>query len=74
MINRPIDKIIEEFFDENIPCPNEIPQCQNKRLAYKEELGKLGGGCTQCAKNSLKARFIEALWKDIASNFTSKVS
>jgi hypothetical protein len=75
MLTRQIEKILEDFFDENKPCPDEIPLCEDVRRAYNAELQKINSSqCNQCAKNNVKSKFIEALWKEIISNTTSKAS
>ena len=74
---RDMNVIIEEFFNLDIPCPSEVPMCAQVRAAYKEELDKLTSnpqGCSQCAKNGLKSRFMESVWKEAISSITSKGS
>jgi len=74
---RDMNVIIEEFFNLDLPCPSEVPMCEKVRAAYKEELDKLMSdpqGCSQCAKNGLKSRFMENVWKEAISSITSKGS
>lgn len=74
---RDMNVIIEEFFNLDLPCPGEVPMCEKVRAAYKEELDKLMSdpqGCSQCAKNGLKSRFMESVWKEAISSITSKDS
>jgi hypothetical protein len=74
---RDMNVIIEEFFNLDLPCPSEVPMCEKVRAAYKEELDKLMSnpqGCSQCAKNGLKSRFMESVWKEAISSITSKGS
>jgi hypothetical protein len=74
---RDMNVIIEEFFNLDLPCPKEVPMCEKVRAAYKEELDKLMSnpqGCSQCAKNGLKSRFMESVWKEAISSITSKGS
>ena len=74
---RDMNVIIEEFFNLDLPCPKEVPMCEKVRAAYKEELDKLMSdpqGCSQCAKNGLKSRFMESVWKEAISSITSKDS
>jgi len=74
---RDMNVIIEEFFNLDLPCPGEVPMCEKVRAAYKEELDKLMSnpqGCSQCAKNGLKSRFMESAWKEAISSITSKGS
>lgn len=61
-----INKIVENFFNFDMPCPPEIPLCEEVRNAYKTELANLENtpGCSSCAKSKLKARFMEAVWKE----------
>ena len=70
-----MDKIINDFFNFDAPCPPEIPMCEKVRQAYQDELSKATTeGCTQCAKNGIKAKFMEAVWKEATSYITSKSS
>jgi len=62
-------KVTAEFFNFDLPCPKEVPMCDQIRSAYKNELTNLEnkGGCANCAKTRLKSRFIEAIFKEITS-------
>ena len=66
-----INKIIENFFNFDLPCPPEIPLCEQVRNSYKQELQKLevSPGCSGCAIGKLKSRFVEAVWKEVSANF-----
>lgn len=60
-------QLLDKFFDENQPCPQEIPLCDEVRKRYNEELKNLTTtGCSSCAKAGLKSRYIEAIWKEIS--------
>lgn len=68
-------KILDDFFDFSQPCPKEIPLCEKVRESYQQELSKLTAtGCSSCNKVSLKARYVEAIWKEIVSSLTPKAS
>lgn len=70
-----MNEIIDAFFDFSKPCPKEIPFCDNVRKAYIEEVDKASqSGCSQCAKNNIKAKYLQAIWKEAVSSLTSKVS
>lgn len=70
-----MNEIVEAFFDLNKPCPKEIPFCDRVRQAYIEEVDKASqSGCSQCAKNNIKAKYLQAIWKEAVSSLTSKVS
>jgi hypothetical protein len=64
-----LQKVIAEFFNFDIPCPKEVPMCNQIRNSFKTELTALEtrGGCTNCAKTKLKSRFIEAIFKEISN-------
>jgi hypothetical protein len=51
---------IMQFFNLDLPCPDEIPDCQHLRNKYVEELGrvKARGGCGSCMERKLKNDFI----------------
>jgi hypothetical protein len=75
MMNRDMNTIIEEFFNSEKPCPPEVPMCDKVRQAYKDELDKASSsGCSQCAKNGIKSRFMEAIWKEAVQSLISKAS
>jgi len=67
-------KIIGEFFNLDLPCPKEIPMCEQLRVSYNNELKKFesSGGCSSCFKSRLKSKFIEAILNEIASNHCNK--
>lgn len=70
-----MNQIIDTFFDLSKPCPKEIPLCEKVRQAYLEEVDKASqSGCSQCAKNNIKAKYLQAIWKEAVSSLTSKVS
>lgn len=50
---------IMQFFDYNLPCPGEIPDCEHLRNKYSEELAKVRsrGGCGSCIERRLKNDF-----------------
>jgi len=64
-----MEKIIQ-FFDHNLPCPSEIPDCEKRRVEYTEKLDALkrSGGCTKCAENRIKNEFILQLQHLINTN------
>lgn len=73
---RDVNMIIEEFFNLEAPCPSEIHMCDKLRLAYKEELDKVTAlhGCSACAKNNVKSKFMETLWKEAITSITQQGS
>lgn len=50
----------QQFFDFELPCPEEIPNCNNLRKQYTEELSTLksSGGCTSCLERNLRNKYI----------------
>lgn len=51
--------MITDFFEENKPCPAEIPNCESLRAKYFEEIKKLDPrSCKPCVMNSIKNKFI----------------
>lgn len=71
-----VNEVIEEFFNFEKPCPSQVPMCEKLREAYKAEVDKLNNqpGCSQCAKNTIKSRFMEEVWKQAVSSVTQPVS
>jgi hypothetical protein len=75
MSERNINVIVSEFFELDTPCPPEIPMCDKVRQAYKDEIDKLSSsGCSQCAKNGIKTKFMEAIWQEAVQSLISKDS
>lgn len=62
-------KCINDFFNFDIPCPKEIPMCEQLRVSYDKELKHMesAGGCSNCFKTRLKSKFVEAIFKEITS-------
>jgi len=50
----------QQFFDFELPCPEEIPHCSNLRIQFAEELSTLksSGGCTSCLERNLRNKYI----------------
>jgi len=70
-----MNEIVDAFFDITRPCPKEIPLCEKVRQAYLEEVSKASqSGCSQCAKNNIKAKYLQAIWKEAVISLTSKAS
>jgi len=67
-----INTILEDFFNFERPCPQEIPLCEEVRNSYKKELANLENtpGCSSCAKGKLKSRYMEAVWKEATSSLS----
>lgn len=75
MSDRNINKIIEEFFNFDLPCPTEVPMCEKVREAYKTELdAPQNQGCSQCRKNGIKNKYLQEIWKEAVQSITSKAS
>jgi hypothetical protein len=69
------DSILIQFFDDDFPCPEQIPHCERLREEYKRELKKLSAaGCSQCQKTGLKSKYMEAIWTKNLSSLISKAS
>ena len=51
---------IMQFFNSALPCPGEIPECDGLRVKFLNELDELKrrGGCSKCAENNLKNKYI----------------
>jgi hypothetical protein len=64
-----MEKIIQ-FFNFELPCPNEIPECERLRVEYTDNLNNLRrqGGCGACTENKIKNEFILKLQKLISVN------
>jgi len=74
-MTRNITEIIEDFFNFEKPCPPEVPMCEKVRQAYKNELeAPINQGCSQCRKNGIKNKYLEAVWKEAIQSITSKAS
>lgn len=57
--------MIMDFFDDAKPCPSDIPNCEQLRAQYKQELSEINPKtCKPCALNSLRAKFINILTHD----------
>lgn len=52
--------IQQQFFDFEQVCPEGIPNCNNLRVQYIEELNDLKskGGCTSCTERNLRNKYI----------------
>jgi uncharacterized protein YnzC (UPF0291/DUF896 family) len=55
-----LDEIARKFFDASSECPNEIPDCENHRKRYIEELNYLikNSNCTPCSERKLRNDYI----------------
>lgn len=51
---------IIQFFNNSLPCPSEIPNCEGLRIEYADQLNALkrSGGCNSCAENKFKNQYI----------------
>lgn len=49
-----------QFFNYNLPCPLEIPECEHLRNQYSSQLAQLKakGGCGGCIERNFKNQFI----------------
>lgn len=49
-----------QFFNANLSCPPEIPECDRLRAEFFTDLDDLKrkGGCTKCGENNLKNKYI----------------
>jgi hypothetical protein len=54
-----VEKIMQ-FFNPVLPCPVEIPECDRLRVEFLNELDELKrrGGCSKCAENNIKNKYI----------------
>lgn len=51
--------MITDFFEEDKPCPMEIPNCAALRAEYKKELSSINPkSCQPCVLNSLKSKYL----------------
>jgi hypothetical protein len=55
--------ILEKFFDLDINCPEEIKNCAELRIEYKNKLNFLQkmNNCRDCDKTQLKQYFIDLI-------------
>ena len=62
-----IEQKIQIFFDNNIPCPSYIKNCEGLREEFRKELEGLRQrpGCSSCMERGLRHRFIERLRAEI---------
>jgi hypothetical protein len=51
---------IIQFFNNTLPCPTDIPDCEKLRIEYAVQLNDLKrqGGCSKCAETAFKNKFI----------------
>jgi hypothetical protein len=55
-------KIFDIFTNYDLPCPEEIPFCNEWRQKYKEEIDKASiGGCTKCKLLGIKSKYMVLL-------------
>jgi len=54
---------ILDFFDLNKPCPEDIKDCIDLRKQYEQDVQSVsnGGGCSKCAINRIKSKFINII-------------
>ena len=58
-----MSNIYNIFFDDNQPCPEKIPNCEQLRAEYKRAVSeKEATGCTQCDVTKIKVQFLEKIW------------
>lgn len=50
----------QQFFEFDLPCPVEIPNCTRLREQYVEEFNTLkkSGGCSSCLERNLRNKYI----------------
>jgi hypothetical protein len=55
-----MDDILQNFFDLEKPCPEQIKNCADIREQYKGELEalRMRGGCGGCMERSLRNKYI----------------
>jgi len=59
-----ITKVVETFFRYDAPCPSEIPNCQDIRNKFQQEMSeaRLRDKCNGCSAASVKSKYTEIIW------------
>jgi hypothetical protein len=58
-----MSNLIEEFFDFNGPCPEKVPNCQELREQYQDDIKKMRvTNCTACDTTRVKVKYMEIVW------------
>jgi len=52
---------ILDFFDKDKPCPEQIPNCDELRQKYFQELEVKGTGCTSCETRKIRDKYLDML-------------
>jgi len=54
--------MISDFFEDNKPCPPEIPNCEKLRQDYKKEISNINPrACSPCMINGIKSKYINII-------------
>lgn len=55
-----MEELQARFFNFELPCPGEIPECEKMRNEYSAELNKYKeqGLCSGCIERSLRNKYI----------------
>jgi hypothetical protein len=58
-----MSNLINEFFDFNGPCPDNIPNCQGLREQYQKDIQTVrNANCRPCAETKIKVKYMEIVW------------
>jgi hypothetical protein len=62
-----MDEVQANFFNFDLPCPNEVVNCENIRAEYKSELDKYKaqGACNSCIERSLRNKYITIILSSV---------
>lgn len=56
------NEVFDRFLNFDLPCPEEIPFCQEWRDKYQQDIQQASaGGCTKCKLLNIKARYMTLL-------------
>jgi hypothetical protein len=59
-----MSNLIQEFFDFNIPCPKNVPNCEQLREQYQKDIQTVrNANCRPCAETRIRVAYMEIVWK-----------
>ena len=59
-----MSNLINEFFALDQPCPDKIPNCQQLREQYQQDLKtKQGTNCKSCDETKVRVKYMEIVWQ-----------
>jgi hypothetical protein len=59
-----MSNLIEEFFALEQPCPDKIPNCQQLRDEYQQDIIRIkNAACRPCDETKVKVKYMEIVWQ-----------